>query len=170
MASTDSPANEHRCLRCNRPLKSARSRARRYGDGCWAKVRAAASTVDLSAWTASQVEDARLAIEDGAVVPSTRPDVFHVVSSDGTEVYRTHRNGCVCTNGLKTLPPRPCWHRCAVTIMIATHAPASRPALTPAPVVVPAPAPAPQTIPARDIWAELEALGAIGSDNFVPAF
>ncbi len=114
-----------RCLapHCGRKLTSAKSVARGYGDTCGPTVRTAAAAADLSAWTPAQVEDARQAIEDGAVVPSNREGVFHVVSSDGTEVYRTHRNGCVCTNGLQTLPPRPCWHRCAVVIVLASQAP-----------------------------------------------
>jgi hypothetical protein len=148
------PAAETRqCLRCGRKLRSAEAVARGYGAGCWAKVRKAERTVDLSAWTESQVEDARQAIEDGAVVPSTREGVFHVVSVDGSEVHRTHRDCCNCTAGLKTYQPRPCWHRCAIAIVLASQssakplAPAAAPAL--APVFLPAPA---------DIWAEIERL------------
>ena len=140
---------------CRHLISSAESLATGYGKGCRAKMRKAVKTADLSAWTPSQVEEARQAIEDGAVVPSTREGVFHVVSSDGSEVYRTHRNGCTCTNGLKTRPSRPCWHRCAVAIVLAASAPAPRPAPAPAPLALPAPA------PADDVWAELEALGAL---------
>lgn len=123
-------------------------------------VRRAEATADLSAWTESQVEDARQAVEDGAVVPSTREGVFHVVSADGTEVHRTHRDGCNCTNGLKTRQPRPCFHRCAVVIVLGTMAPAApvRPPLA----LPPVPAPA-----APDVWAALEAAGAL---DLVPAF
>jgi hypothetical protein len=158
MASTENTeqVTETRCLRCRRVLKSADSIARGYGKGCAAKVAAAAKTADLSAWTASQVEDAKQAIEDGAVVPSNREGVFHVVSKDGSEVHLTHRHGCNCENGLKTRQPRPCLHRCAVTIVLASQAPA-KPA-APAPVALPAPA---------DIWAALEATGAL---DLVPAF
>jgi hypothetical protein len=149
MTTASTQEHEAHCLRCHRTLKSAESIARGYGAGCWAKVRNAERTADLSAWTESQIEDARQAIEDGAVVPSTRKGVFHVVSSDGTEVHLTHRHGCNCANGLKTHQPRPCWHRCAVTIVLASSGPA---AAKPA-----APAPAPVTVPA-DIWAEIERL------------
>jgi hypothetical protein len=163
-ASPQAPAIETRkCLGgCGRTLRSAEAVARGYGSRCWAKVRKAARTADLSAWTPSQVEEAEQAIEDGAVVPSTREGVFHVVSVDGSEVHRTAEHGCNCTSGLKTRQPRPCWHRCAVAIVLATSAPAPRPVLAPAPIAVPAPAAAPD-----DVWTALEAAGAL---DLVPAF
>jgi len=124
MASTENTqqVTEARCLRCGRKLAAPESVARRLGSGCAAKVAAAAKAADLSAWTASQAEDARQAIEDGAVVPSNREGVFHVVSTDGSEVHLVHPHGCNCTSGLKTSQPRPCWHRCAVAIVLASHA------------------------------------------------
>ena len=45
-----------------------------------------------------------------------------VVSTDGSEVHLVHPHGCNCTSGLKTSQPRPCWHRCAVAIVLASHA------------------------------------------------
>ena len=157
--STESPA-QARCLTCRRPIRAAESLATGYGAGCRAKFRKAAKQASLSAWTPAQVAEARQAIEDGAVVPSTREGVYHVVSTDGSEVHRVHKDGCNCTAGLQTHQPRPCWHRCAIAIVTAPQAPAvTRP---PAPVALPA--------PAADIWAQLEALGAIGSDDFLPAF
>jgi hypothetical protein len=157
MISTETAQEPRRCLGCRHLIRSAESLATGYGAGCRAKMRQAARTADLSAWTPSQIEEARQAIEDGAVVPSTRDGVFHVVSSDGSEIYRTHRGGCNCTNGLQTLPPRPCWHRAAAAVVLAASAPAPRPVLPAAPLALPAPV----TVPARDIWAELEALGAL---------
>ena len=149
MTATDT-TETRKCLGgCGYTLRSTKAVARGYGSRCWAKIRKATQEADLSAWTASQVEEARQAIEDGAVVPSTREGVFHVVSSDGSEVHLTAEHGCNCTNGLKTRQPRPCWHRCAVAIVLATSAPAPCPALAPAPVAVPAP---------RDIWSELDRL------------
>lgn len=155
MTSITAPTAEHRCLRpgCSGKLTSPESIARGYSKACAAKVRAAAKTADLSAWTPSQVEDARQAIEDGAVVPSNREGVFHVVSNDGSEVHLVHTDGCNCTSGLRTLPPRPCFHRCAVVIVLASTEPAT-PAT--APVYVPAPT------PAGDLWAELDRMGATG--------
>jgi Family of unknown function (DUF6011) len=156
-ANTQDTPRVHRCLRpgCGRVLRSAESIALGLGPRCAAKIRKAAGTADLSQWTASQVEDARQAIEDGAVVPSSREGVFHVVSSDGSEVHRTAERGCNCTSGLKTRQPRPCWHRAAVAIVLASQAPA---AVTPAAPAIPLP---PAPLPASaDIWAELDAAGA----------
>jgi len=122
MTSTET----RKCLGgCGRTLRSAEAVARGYGSRCWAKIRKAAKQADLSAWTPQQVEQARELIEDGGVVPSTRPDVFHTVSTDGTEVHRTAEHGCNCTNGLKTHQPRPCFHRCAVAIVLASQASAA---------------------------------------------
>jgi hypothetical protein len=167
MTATASTATEIRkCLGgCGRTLRSTEAVARGYGSGCWAKIRKAAKVADLSAWTPSQITEAEQAIEDGAVVPSTREGVFHVVSADGSEVHRTAEHGCNCTAGLKTHHPRPCWHRCAVAMVLAASAPAAPAAVTTsAPIALPAPAPvsAPD-----DVWAALEAVGAL---DLMPAF
>jgi hypothetical protein len=152
--ATETPAETRDCLRCGRKLRTADAVARGYGVGCWAKVRAAAKTVDLSAWTPSQIAEAEQAIEDGAIVPSNREGVFHVVSTDGTEVHRTAEHGCNCTNGLKTHQPRPCYHRCAVAIVMAASAPAAVKPTAPAPLAA-----------LGDIWAELDRL----TDAFMAA-
>jgi hypothetical protein len=177
-ASPQASATETRkCLGgCGRTLRSAEAVTRGYGSRCWAKVRKAARTTDLSAWTETQVEEAEQAIADGAVVPSTRGGVFYVVSSDGTEVYRTARHGCTCRNGLLTRPSRPCWHRCAVVIVTAAEAPTV--SLPSAPIALPGRPPvAADTLSVladglsaggdilpvlTDIWAELERMGATG--------
>jgi hypothetical protein len=163
MTTTDTtPATETRCLgpNCGRKLTSPESIARGMGPRCWAKVAAAAKTADLAPWTASQVEDAKQAIEDGAVVPSTREGVFQIVSRDGERVRRTMAGGCNCEAGLKTSQPRPCWHRCAVAIMLAAQAPAAE---------IVRIVPAPVALPSSDrIWAELGALGAL--DGVLAAF
>jgi hypothetical protein len=142
MAASETPAETRNCLRCGRKIKAGL-----YGAKCAAKIREAERAADLSAWTPSQVAEAEQAIEDGAIVPSTREGVFHVVSSDGTEVHRTAAPGCNCVNGLKTRPPRPCWHRCAVAIVMAAAAPAAVKPTAPAPLAAPG-----------DIWAELDRL------------
>jgi hypothetical protein len=123
MTSTDT-TQTRKCLGgCGYTLRSAKAIARGHGSRCWAKVGKAAQEAGLSAWTSLQVEEARQAIEDGAVVPNTRPGVFHVVSVHGTEVHRTHRNGCNCTAGLKTHQPRPSWHSCATLGITAAWLP-----------------------------------------------
>lgn len=148
--TTTNTTETRKCLGgCGYTLRSAKAVARGYGSRCWAKIRKAAQGADLAAWSPAQVDEARQAIDDGAVVPSARPGVFKVVSVDGLEVHITHRDGCNCAGGLKNLPPRPCWHRCAVAIVLAASAPEPRPALAPVPVAVPAP---------RDIWTELDRL------------
>jgi hypothetical protein len=145
MNSENSTGSEviHRCMSCGRKITSAESIATGRGGGCRAKIRRAARKADLSAWSESQIEEARLAIEDGAVVPTARPNVFQVVSSDGAEVHLTHPDGCNCANGLRTRPPRPCWHRCAVAIVMD------------APVLAPVALPV-----SADIWAEIDRLNA----------
>jgi hypothetical protein len=152
MTSTETAQEPRRCLGCRHLIRSAESLATGYGAGCRAKMRAAAKVADLSAWTPSQVEEARQVIEDSAVVPSTREGVFHVVSSDGSEVYRTHRDGCSCTNGLLTRPSRPCWHRCAIAMVLGITAPAVR---ARAPIALPS---VPAAAVERDLLAELEAM------------
>jgi hypothetical protein len=157
MTVAETSTDPARCLDCRRPIRAAESLATGRGAGCRAKLRKAAKVADLSAWTPSQIEDARQALEDGAAVPSNRGGVFNVVSSDGTEVHLVARDGCNCVSGLKNRPPRPCWHRCVVAIVIASQAPAPAevPALAPAALLA-----APASV---DIWTELEALGAIGA-------
>ena len=62
--------------------------------------------------------------------PSNRDGVFHVVSTDGSDVHLTARHGCNCTNGLQNKPPRPCVHRCAVAIVTAALARPARSQMT----------------------------------------
>jgi Family of unknown function (DUF6011) len=110
--TTESP----RCLRCGRRLRSAKSISTGYGAGCRARIRAAAKLADLAAWTQRQLEDARELIEDGGVVPTSRPGVFRTVSSDGEEFHLTHAQACNCPAGLRSLR---CYHRAAVALVLA---------------------------------------------------
>jgi hypothetical protein len=167
VSTTTGTDTEHHCLGCRRLIRSAEALATGYGSGCRAKIRRAARTTDLSAWTESQVEDARQAIEDGAVVPSTRPGVFHIVSSDGTEVHLTAERGCNCTSGLQTRPPRPCWHRCAVAVVLAASTSATAPQAHRSGVTESMPIALVPAAPDDDIWARLEAVGAL---DLVAAF
>lgn len=111
------------CLRCGRTLRSAAALAAGYGSGCRAKIRNAARTTDLTAWTPAQAEQAAELIEDGGVVPTASPAVYRTVSTDGSEVYLTSAAWCACP------AKKPCYHRAAVTILLATRhaAPARAP-------------------------------------------
>ncbi|MGP3914335.1 helix-turn-helix domain-containing protein [Nonomuraea sp. 10N515B] len=63
-----------------------------------------------------QVTSARDAIEQGAILPTSRPGMYTAVSSDGTTTYLTHAAGCTCRAGQLG---RRCWHRAAVAILTA---------------------------------------------------
>ena len=115
-------ATEVPCLACGHLVFSEASRARRIGSGCYRKLRAAFRTADLSQWTPAQVAEAVQATEDGAVVPSNREGVYHVVSTDGSEVHLVHRDGDNCVGGLQNKPPRPCWHRILPVVFAAAFA------------------------------------------------
>lgn len=116
MTSIGTAQGPHRCLRCGRRLCSPASIAAGYGGGCRAKIRKAARTADLSAWTPRQVEDAVELIGDGGVVPTSRPRVFRTVSTDGLEVHLTHLRACNCAAGLRSVR---CYHRAAVALVLA---------------------------------------------------
>lgn len=115
MTSTETPAEQARCMRCGRRLFSAKSVAAGYGTGCRARIRAAAKLAALAAWTVQQLEQARELIEDGGVVPTSRPGVFRTVSSDGEEFHLTAAEACNCPAGLKS---KLCYHRAGVVMML----------------------------------------------------
>lgn len=107
-------ATHTHCLRCGRPLTSTTSIRTGYGPTCRTKVRRAATT--LTGWKPEQIAKATEAIEDGAVI-RLRGRVFLVVSTDGTETYRTAATGqCNCPAGLKG---RTCFHTAAARIALA---------------------------------------------------
>ena len=113
-------ATEHEhCLRpgCGRRLLCQASRLRGYGWGCWRRIRAAAKASELAAklaaFTARQIESAREAIEDAAVIPAAVIGWFHVVSSDGSEIYEATAQTCPCQ------ADKACWHRAAIILATA---------------------------------------------------
>lgn len=108
--------NQNHCLRCGRVLTSLQSIARGYGRTCKARVRAAAEKIATADFKPFQIVKAREVISQRAVVPTSRPHVFQIASSDGSEIYRTARQGCTCPAGLKD---RTCYHRAAVAILLA---------------------------------------------------
>lgn len=103
-----------RCLRCNRPLKSARSLADGMGRTCKAHVaRAAKQATAKPAQVAKAVE----LIEVGGIIPLRARRVFRTVSSDGTHTYLTAATGqCNCPAGLKG---RGCYHVLGVQLLAA---------------------------------------------------
>jgi hypothetical protein len=108
-------SEDTRCLRCGRKLTAQASVARGTGRGCRARITAAAGTADLSAFTPAQVEKAAEAIAEGAVVPTSRPGMYAVSSSDGSLVYMVDATcqACTCKAGERG---RRCWHRAAALI------------------------------------------------------
>jgi hypothetical protein len=124
ITTTTGTETEHRCLSCGRPIRSAESIAAGRGSGCRAKIRKAAKSADLSAWTPRQVEQARELIEDGGLVPSGREGVFFAVSTDGAEVYRCAAGFCECPAG-QASTPKLCYHRAGVVIVTASTTPAT---------------------------------------------
>jgi hypothetical protein len=83
---------------------------RRRGRTCRAYVKKAAEAADLSGFHGWQVAKAAEAIEEQAVVPSSRPGLYASVSGDGVTVYLTDaiEGSCTCKAGAKRavlLPP-----------------------------------------------------------------
>jgi len=104
------------CLRCGRTLKSATSQARGYGRTCAARVRTAATVVDLSSYKPEQIDAARELIEDGGII-ALRPRIFRTVSTDGTEFHLTATTGnCNCKAGLRGIR---CYHVAAAQLLAA---------------------------------------------------
>jgi hypothetical protein len=106
-----------RCLRCARPIRSARSLAAGYGPGCRARIRAAALAEAVKDFSAAQIDKARELIADGGLIATKRPGVFRAVSSDGTRTYLVHRNIDNCPNGLRGKGS--CYHVAAARILTA---------------------------------------------------
>jgi hypothetical protein len=117
-------ATQASCYRCGRRLTAAASIAAGMGRTCKARITAAAEAVDLSAFSAVQVEKAREAIEMRAVVPSSREGLYAAVASDGVTVYLTdaQQESCTCKAAAHG---RRCYH-VAAALILAAAAPAAR--------------------------------------------
>ncbi|MGA5497750.1 hypothetical protein ACPCSP_25640 [Streptomyces cinereoruber] len=105
--------NQVRCLKCGRTLRSPSPDG--YGPKCRRKVRRATKTAELAQHKPHLVEKAVELLEQGGVIPlrdTRKNQVFLVVSSDGSETYRTARAACTCPAGLRAL--HMCAHRIAV--------------------------------------------------------
>ncbi|MFF3441898.1 hypothetical protein [Streptosporangium sp. NPDC002721] len=102
------------CLRCGRVLRSAKSIADKRGRRCKSIVLAAARHTELTDYTPAQIEHANEVIEQGGIVPTSRPHLWTAVSSDGTTTYLVALQGCTCPAGLRQ---RRCYHRAAAAIL-----------------------------------------------------
>lgn len=78
------------------------------------------ATADIGDFKPAQVERARELIEQGAILPTSRPGLFTAVSSDGTTTYLVHRASCTCPAGQRGR--HACYHRAAVAILTAVPA------------------------------------------------
>lgn len=114
MSTTGNTSHTH-CIRCHRALRSPASQRRGAGVWCAAKMRAAALAEAVRGFAEAQVEKAREAIADGALV-AIRAGVYQVVSSKGDATYLSHSDVCNCPAGLHG---RRCWHLAAVRIITA---------------------------------------------------
>lgn len=74
---------------------------------------------DVSDYKPQAIEKARDLIEQGGILPTSRPGIYTAVSSDGTVTYLTHRAGCTCPAGQRG--KHTCYHRIAVEILTAAR-------------------------------------------------
>ena len=114
MTSTEAPAQCRRCKRHN--LRTPASRAAGIGPRC-AAIEAAFDGLD-----SRQQDKAREAIEDGAVIATTREGVAMVISEDGESVHLATADGhCSCPHGVRrtSATAKTCWHPGAVRLAAA---------------------------------------------------
>jgi len=116
LIASPTPPEPVGCLSCGRELRSAKSIAVGRGRTCQTKVRRAARVAELADYKPQQVAQARELIEDGAIIPTSRPTLWTAVSSDGDTTYLVAQQACTCPAGLKQ---RRCYHRAAVAILTA---------------------------------------------------
>ncbi|MGP3917716.1 helix-turn-helix domain-containing protein [Nonomuraea sp. 10N515B] len=74
----------------------------------------------LDGFKPQAIDKARALIEDGGILPTSRPGLYTAVSSDGTTTYLTHHAGCTCPAGQRG--KYPCYHRAAVALLEAVTA------------------------------------------------
>ena len=121
MTTTDHTA---KCLRCGRVRRfrtaEAALTASPHGRVCAARIRLAAITEAVRGFAQAQVDKAREMIADGCFVPTSRPGVFRVVSSDGERTYLAHSDTCNCPSGLRRLFACTCKHSLGVRLIMAT--------------------------------------------------
>lgn len=109
--TTKTSTQRHSCRKCGRGLTDPRSIARGYGPKCFARMRAVAATHKPEA-----LRKALELIADGGMVSVHGGRAFIVVSSSGTDTYRTAPTGCTCTAGRFG---RTCYHQVAAKLIVA---------------------------------------------------
>jgi excisionase family DNA binding protein len=72
-------------------------------------------TVDITDWKPAQLDKAREAIAERAILPTSRPGLYTAVSSDGSTTYLVHACGCTCPAGQRGRYQ--CYHRAAVVLL-----------------------------------------------------
>lgn len=75
----------------------------------------------LDGYKPAAIDKARALIEDGGILPTSRPGIYTAVSSDGSTTYLVHAASCTCPAGQRG---RACYHTAAVQIFsaVARHA------------------------------------------------
>ena len=110
-----------KCRRCGRGLRAEASIARGYGRTCDRKRRPAIDVIEAAAEVlhapAAAIEKANDLIADGAIVPALDGRrAYHVVSSNGVDIYTTTPDVCTCPAGCNG---RMCYHRVAALALAA---------------------------------------------------
>lgn len=109
-----------KCQGCGRKLTAATSIARGRGPVCRAKVRRAATNAESDVKAEQHAKAVEL-IEDGGIVPVSRPGVYAASSSDGSTIYLADAAAgtCTCKAGERG---RLCYHLHAARILDAATA------------------------------------------------
>jgi hypothetical protein len=109
------PVEHATCQDCGRRIWAAASVAAKRGSGCRAKIRRAARAAQADV-KPGQLAKAVELIDDGGIVPVSRPGIYAATSSDGTTIYVTNLNDgtCTCPAGQHG---RYCYHLAAASIL-----------------------------------------------------
>lgn len=122
MTKTQEAPATTRCIRCGRCLTSAISQAAGMGRTCKAKVKAAATVINLDHFKDAKAAatKAEQLIADAAIVPTRHAGQFLATSSDGNKTYTVDaiERSCTCPAGLKG---RACYHLVAADILTASR-------------------------------------------------
>jgi hypothetical protein len=115
MNTTTTSQDTVRCTGCNRPLRSAKSRAEKIGRTCKTKARKLAAVL-AAGFKPAAIEKAKELIEQGGIIPLRGRRVFQVVASNGIDTYKTAKQACSCPAGIKS---RTCYHVVAAHLLAA---------------------------------------------------